>query len=188
MTDSGVPDSLTLTARVEAGDERVETDVSIEVVRQYSTEAPPVVAISIDNVWTRTRGFHFEYTPPFTPLAGRGSGGTERLHQVPMGGRAPDGDGGWTGESDWSDLVPDAPEEGCWRVTGSYSRSRWECGTVWSAVPGESVTREYAVLDSRDAPGCFPSGAYRFEAQWCEETPEGDLAERSAAFVVAVDR
>lgn len=182
-TETGPP---TLTGRVEAGDERVESDVSFEVVRQYSSEAPPVVAISIENVWTRTRQFHFEYTPPFTPLAGRDPDGVERLHLVPLGGRIPDGDGGRTGESDWSDLVPDAPEDGCWRVTDTYSRNRWEGGTVWSATPGESVTREYVVLDARDAQEFFPAGTYRFEAEWSEETPEGDLAERSIEFVVEV--
>lgn len=188
MTDADGPGSPTLTARVEAGGEREETDVSIEVVRQCSSAAPPVVAITVENVWTRTRTFHFEYTAPFTPLVGRGPDGTERLHLVPLGDQVPDAEDGWPGESVWSHLVPDAPEDGCWRVTGTYSRNRWEGGTVWSAAPGGSTTREYAVLDTRDAPECFPSGTYRFDAEWCEETPEGDLAERSMAFAVEVDR
>lgn len=188
MTDADGSGPPTLTVRVEGVDERVETDVSIEVDRQYASEAPPVVAISIENVWTRTRTFHFEYTPPFTPLAGRGPDGAERLQLVPLGGAVPDDDGRWQGESVWSHLVPDSPEDGCWRVTGTYSRMRYEAGTVWSATPGESTTREYAVLDSRDARGCFPSGTYRFEGEWSEEDPGGDLTERSATLVVEVDR
>lgn len=183
--DAGSP---TLTARVDAGDDRTETDVTVEVHRQYASGTPPRVAVSVENAWTRTREFHFEYTAPFTPLAGRDREGRERLHLVPLGGQVRDGDGGRSGESPWSHLVPDAREDGCWRVTGSYSRTRYEAGTVWSAAPGESTTREYAVLDSRDAPGCFPSGTYRFEGEWREETPEGDPAERPVAFVVEVDR
>lgn len=164
--------------------------MSIDLLQQFSSGAPPVVAISIENVWTRTRTrqFHFEYTPPFTPLAGRGPDGSERLHLVPLGGQVRDGDGGWSGGSPWSDLVPDAPEDGCWRITGTYSRMRYEAGTVWSAAPGESTTREYAVLDSRNAQGCFPSGTYRFEGEWCEEAPEGSTIDRTAVFEICVER
>lgn len=183
--DAGVP---TLTARIVAGQNSAETDVSVGIARQYSTAAPPLLAITFENVWTRSRRFHFEYTAPFTPLVGRGPDGAERLHLLPRGGRVPDGDGGWSGESVWSHLVPDAPEAGCWRVTGSYSRTRYEAGTVWTAAPGESATRSYAVLDSRDAHGCFPSGTYRYEGEWREKVPGGSTVDRTVAFEIDVER
>lgn len=96
MTDAIVPsgfDPPALSAGVVAGDDRSETTVRFEVVRQPSADAPPLAAISFENAWTRTREFHFEYTPPFTPLRACGSGGTERLHLIPRGGRVPDGSG-----------------------------------------------------------------------------------------------
>ena len=180
-----------LSAGVVAGGDRPETTVGLEVVRQCSADAPALAAISLENAWTRSRTFHFEYTAPFTPLRARDPDGTERLHLVPRGGRVPGGTdepGDRAGEGVWSDLVPAAPADGCWRVAGGYARDRYGAGTVWSADPGESLSRAYFVLDSRDVADCFPAGTYRFDAAWREESPEGETARRTAEFAIEVER
>jgi hypothetical protein len=77
--------------------------------------------------------------------------------------------------SEFADHIPDRISNDCWRANGTLIFRPSTNGK--SFVPGESLTREYAVLNaSKNQPqqataGCWPTGRYQFSQQYWLDSP-----------------
>lgn len=138
----------------------------ITVTEQMSADSPAFVRIELTNTAQRPMEMTHGYITPFHWMKGHLRDGSKALYLVPGKGETRF-DNTVVEHPEGTSLIPDAPTDGCWRVTEEL----W-ClgGKLWEAVPGATHQRDYAVLDEPESSTCLQPGTYRFEVTW-EETP-----------------
>jgi hypothetical protein len=128
--------------------------------RQPTGRSPPTIRAEITNTQDEP---HSLTTPLWT---------------FPLNPLVPD-TGDWSivvlDTSEFADHIPDRISNDCWRANGKLIFRPSTNGK--SFMPGESLTREYAVLNaSKNQPqqataGCWPTGRYQFSQQYWLDSP-----------------
>ena len=140
--------------------------IDIEVVEQFSDDAPARLRVRFTNEAPAGREFLFGAVSPFGPVACDAAGGGS-VHVVPESGTA-------ANAGSYADVVPDSPVDGCWRLLDWYDSI--DRGILWRADAGETTSTIYAVLSDPESEDCLPPGEYRFEAEWGERSDGEEVA------------
>lgn len=162
--------------RVSVEAEEVDDDRAfspdITVTEQFSDDSPAKVRIELTNTAPRNIEIGLAYVVPFDSMKGHLRDDSKVLYLIPESGTV-------RGDKKTDDppksgmsLVPDAPEDGCWRVAKPPAIR--ESGKLWNADPGATLQRDHAVLDEAESATCLQTGTYQFEVNWSEE-PMHDL-------------
>jgi hypothetical protein len=132
---------------IEADDPPVEAvTVDATAPENFSTDHPARVEVAFTNEADESRTFQFGSLVPWDGIYGAGRDGNASLLLAPTDG-----------------VVPGEPTDGCWRATDGIALPAVMRSETLD--PGETVSREYALLAAHDSDACHPPVTYRFESE-----------------------
>jgi len=149
--------------------EDLHVDILVEVIEEFSKHSPCCLKIRFINKAPNERNFYFGFLTPFTPAANENS---DKRSLCLMPNK-------FTGEKEhemYSSLIPDAPQNDCWRLNDEFFVPLSE--TVVALKHGEEISNTYAVLSTPMAEDCLSEGEYRFEWKWGLENQNSEEKNR----------
>lgn len=125
---------------------------SVEIIRQFSAEAPARLRVSLENDGDESREFAFGSIQPFGGLGGIHVNRDEGLILYP------EDDSGFSYEGE----IPEESTDGCWRFPDGELLID-DLATTAELQPTKTASMEYDLFDDSDGDECLSEGEYRFE-------------------------
>lgn len=151
-----------------------DAELDVDIRQQFSADHPARLRVSFTNTADHERQIEFGPSPPFSEYRSM----TLDLVVIPEDFNfiEPSSET----ETETTDafvvtrsLVPSEPQDGCWEIENEFGH--FAPVNERALLPGETIRREYTVLNSVEGEPCLPKGDHEFVSAdyFDEETPWG---------------